>query len=243
MDIQVDTHTHTTASGHAYGTLKENAQAAHDAGLKGFVVTDHGPEIPGACPVFMISGVLRTVPDNIEGVRLFRGTEANIMDTQGTLDIGERYLACTDFAIASMHTLCYPPGDEDDNTEAVLNAIRNPYIDVIGHPGNPRYAIDAEALVAECWKLGKPMEINNHSFEGRKGSEPNCRNIIRLCKQYGVPVVVSSDAHCSYTVGKFDHALKALEEEDFPEELVLNADMDRFEEYLARRAERIREGQ
>lgn len=237
--IEVDTHTHTTASGHAYGTLRENAQAAHERGLKGFVVSDHGPEIPGACPVFMISGVLKTVPDEIEGVRMIRGTEANIMDENGTLDVGERYLSYTQFAIASMHTLCYPPQDEEANTRAVLGAIRNPYIDVIGHPGNPKYPIDARALVEECAKLGKPVEINNHSFEGRPGSEANCRQIIRLCKEYRVPVVVSSDAHCTYTVGEFDIALRVLEEEQFPEELILNADLDRFLGYIEKRRKRI----
>lgn len=240
MKIEVDTHTHTTASGHAYGTLKENAQAAAERGLSGFVVTDHGPQIPGACPVFMISGVLKTVPDEIEGVRMIRGTEANIMDDKGTLDIDEHYLSYTQFAIASMHTLCYPPGTKEQNTNAVLGAIRNPYIDVIGHPGNPKYPIDAEALVLECKRLGKPIEINNHSFAGRSGSEPNCRSIIRLCKEHGVPVVVSSDAHCTYTVGQFDTALAVLEDEDFPEELVLNASMDRFLGYLDRRQQRLK---
>lgn len=232
MRIEVDTHTHTTASGHAYGTLKENAQAAFEKGLKGFVVADHGPAIPGACPVFMLSGVLPTVPDHIEGVRMIRGTEANIMDTDGTLDIGERYLSFTEFAIGSLHTLCIEPGTVSQNTEAVINALHNPRIDVIGHPGNPKYPIDYEAFVRICKRLEKPVEINNHSFEGRKGSEHNCRKIMRLCKELGVHIVVSSDAHTSYTIGQFDYALRVLEEEDFPEELVLNADFDRFLGYL-----------
>lgn len=232
LRIEVDTHTHTTASGHAYGTLKENAQAAYEKGLKGFVVTDHGPAIPGACPVFMLSGVLPTVPDHIEGVRMIRGTEANIMDNKGTLDMPERQLSFTQFAIASMHRFCYPPEDEKHNTDAVIAAINNPWIDTIGHPGNPCYPIDQEAFIVECRRLGKPVEINNHSFRGRAGSEPNCRSIMRLCMKHGVRVVVSSDAHCSYNVGEFSYAVRVLEEEGFPEELVLNAEFERFLEYL-----------
>lgn len=239
MHIEVDTHTHTVGSGHSYSTLKENAVAAREAGLRGFVVTDHGPAIPGAGPSFALSSTLRTIPDEIEGVRMFRGTEADIMDTDGSLDIEDQHLAHTDFAVASLHSITFAPGQgEQANTEAMLRALDNPWIDVIGHPGNPRYPIDTEAFVRAVRDLGKLVEINNHSFAYRPGSAPNCLTIIRLCRQYDVRVVVSSDAHSCYAVGKFPCAVEALEQEGFPEELVLNADFDRFSAYVKARADR-----
>ena len=47
MKIEVDTHCHTIASGHAYSTIVENAKAASEKGLKMIAITDHGPAMPG----------------------------------------------------------------------------------------------------------------------------------------------------------------------------------------------------
>lgn len=68
MDIVVDSHTHTIASGHAYSTILENALAAKNKGLKLLCTTDHAPEMPGAlttgtsiikefCPAFCMRSV------------------------------------------------------------------------------------------------------------------------------------------------------------------------------------------
>ena len=46
--------------------------------------------------------------------------------------------------------------------------------------------------------------------------------------KYGVPVVVSSDAHFVNHVGYFKEALEMLESIQFPEELILNADEEAF---------------
>lgn len=238
LKIEVDTHTHTVLSGHAYGTLKENAQAAFAVGLKGFVCADHGPRIPSAAPQFTLTAVLAGIPDYIEGVRMFPGAEADIIDTHGTLDIEDTYLAVTDFVIASLHTITFPPGTRSENTAAVLGALTNPLVDCIGHPGNPKYPVDEEALVLETKRRGKVIEINNHSFRYRHGSDPNCRRIIRLCRRHDVPIVVSSDAHSSYGVGRFEQALAVLEDEGFPQEDILNGDFDRFQAYVAARRSR-----
>lgn len=239
LNVELDTHTHTVLSGHAYGTLKENAQAAFEIGLRGFVCADHGPEIPGAAPAFTLTAVLDGLPENIEGVRLVKGAEANIMDRDGTLDLAEPFLGVTEFVIASLHTVSFPPADRETNTAAVLSALSNPWVDCIGHPGNPKYPLDYEALVRRSQELGKPVEINNHSFKYRRGSDVNCREIIRLCRKMDVPVVVSSDAHSSYGVGHFERALAVLEDEGFPQELILNGDFGRFLRYLEGRRERV----
>ena len=45
--LVLDLHTHTLASGHAYGTIRENALAAHEKGLAGLGVSEHAPGMPG----------------------------------------------------------------------------------------------------------------------------------------------------------------------------------------------------
>ena len=238
LNVEVDTHTHTVLSGHAYGTLRENAQAACAIGLKGFVCADHGPLIPGGPPQFTLTAVLAGIPEYIEGVRMFPGAEADIIDTLGSLDIEDTYLSVADFVIASLHTITFAPADRQQNTDAVLGAMSNPLVDCIGHPGNPKYPIDYEALVLAAKDLGKVVEINDHSFGYRHGSDPNCRTIIRLCRRHDVPIVVSSDAHSSYGVGHFSRALAVLEDEGFPQEGILNGDFDRFSAYVKSRRQR-----
>lgn len=46
--------------------------------------------------------------------------------------------------------------------------------------------------------------------------------MLKLCKSYGVPVIVSSDAHFAGDVGRFPFAKDVLKEADFPENLVAN---------------------
>ena len=45
----LDLHTHTIASGHAYNTLYEMAQAAADKGLSLYGWSEHAPPLPGSC--------------------------------------------------------------------------------------------------------------------------------------------------------------------------------------------------
>ncbi len=238
MKIEIDTHTHTILSGHAHSTLIENAQCARKAGLKGFVVTDHGPEIQGAAPEFII-GTYYMFPGKIHGVRIYKGTEANITNFQGDIDITAPYLKKLDFVIASLHDIVIDPGTKEQNTAAILGALNNPYVDAIGHPGNPYFEADYDAVTAEAKRLGKLLEINNHSFTARKGSLENCSKIIRLCKENGVRIVVSSDAHICFKVGAFENSIREVEAEDFPKEMVVNRTVRSFEAYLSERKERI----
>ncbi len=238
MNIEVDTHTHTVLSGHAHSTLLENAAAAAKLGLKGFVLSDHGPKLPGACPEFNL-GTYPYLPDYIEGVRVYPGIEANIIDFSGSIDVSEKYIALTDYAIAGLHEVVLKPGTKAQNTEAVLAALSNPYIDVIAHPDNPKYELDYETIVKEAAKLGKLLEVNNHSFSYRKGGIENVAVYLPLCKTYGVRVAVSSDAHFALNMGSHALALRVIEEQSFPQELIVNATMDRFDGYLSERKSRL----
>ena len=48
----MDLHTHTIASGHAYGTVREMAQAAAERGVEILGITEHAPGIPGTAYPF-----------------------------------------------------------------------------------------------------------------------------------------------------------------------------------------------
>ncbi len=238
MHIEVDTHTHTVLSGHAHSTIMENAAAAARLGLKGIVMTDHGPRIHAAPPDYNI-GTYAYLPTHISGVRIYSGIEANIVDFEGSIDIRDRYLKQLDFAIAGMHEVVIDPGGKAKNTKAVIGALNNKYVDIISHPDNPSYELDYEAVIRETARLGKLVEINDHSFEYRSGGIEIARVLLDLCSKHGVRVAVSSDAHSAFGIGKFNAAKQQLEINGFPESLIVNLTMERFEGYLDERTKRI----
>ena len=117
--------------------------------------------------------------------------------------------------------------------------VHYPHVDAVSHPGNGQFQVDIETAVKAARGNNKLIEINNHSFAIRKGSEVNCKEFVLLCKKYDVRVICGSDAHISFDVGKFDRVYKLFEETDFPEELVLNTSVEKMEEYLIERRKRF----
>lgn len=227
MKIIADTHTHTIASGHAYSTLRENADAAANAGLLFLASTDHTGQIPGA-PSDIYFRNKDAFPKQLSGVHILYGCEVNIIDFAGGLDLPQQTLAGLEWVVASFHYLTLKPGTVEDHTRAWLGVAANPHVDVIGHCGNGTYQFDYEPVIQEFAIRGKIVEINTHSFKCRPNSAQNCRTVALLCKKYRVSVVISSDAHSEALVGNFEAGIRLLEEIDFPEDLVLNADERRF---------------
>lgn len=232
MKIAADFHCHTIASVHAYSTIRENIDAAKRLGLLALGITDHGWRMPEG-PVLSFFRSISTLPDHVEGLRLLKGVEANIMDFNGTLDMPEGCLKQLDYAIASFHQQCVVPGAVEDHTRAYLAVAENPYVRFIGHPGTPEYSFDYERVLPVFKKNGKIVEINAHTFICRRASIPNCRRIAELCKKYEVPIAVNSDAHSEWQLGAFDEALVMLEGIGFPEELIINANREGVEQFLA----------
>lgn len=234
MKIELDVHTHTIASGHAFSTIQEMAQAAADKGLKLLGITEHSPGIPGSCaPIYFRN--LYIVPRNMYGIELMLGAEINILDTEGNLDFDEHYLNMLDIRIAGIHSLCYTPGTPEENTQGMINTIANPYIHIISHPGDGTAKLLFEPIVQAAKEHHTLLEINNSSLRPSRHkveARPNNLEILRLCKQYEVPVILGSDAHISFDIATYNFAMKLVNEAEFPEELIINTDVKKFKDYL-----------
>jgi putative hydrolase len=237
MHIAIDTHTHSVASGHAYSTVDDLARGASEAGLEGFVLTDHGPAMPGTTHAYHF-GNLGVIPNPLDGMRFYKGIEANIMDREGSIDLDTPTLLRLDFVMGGLHELCLAPASREENTLAMVRALENPLVDAISHPGNSSYPIDVEAIVEAARANGKALEINNSSFKHRVKSKPFCLAIARRCAETGTRIVAGTDSHYWRDVGRFDLVLPVLEEAGVPEELVVNASVESFERFLAERRER-----
>lgn len=234
MNIELDVHTHTIASGHAFSTLQEMVKAASEKGLKLYGITEHSPGIPGTCdPIYFRN--LHVVPRRMYGVDLLLGAEINILDTEGHIDMDEAMLRILDIRIAGIHSLCYTPGTRAENTRGVINVIANPYINIISHPGDGTAELDFEPIVRASKEHHILLEINNSSLRPTRNkahARKNNLEILRLCKQYDVPVILGSDAHISFDIAAYDYVWDLLAETEFPEELIMNTSVEKFRTYL-----------
>ncbi len=235
--IKLDVHTHTIMSGHAYSTMQEMVTAAQQKHLDILGITEHAPGIPGTChPIYFRN--LHVVPRQYDGLRLLLGAELNILDTKGTLDLDEYYYKMLDLRIAGIHLLCWEGGTIEENTQGMINAIRNPWTQIISHPGDGTAELLFEPIVLAAKETKTLLEINNSSLNPVRKKETALKNnleILRLCKQYEVPVILSSDAHISYAIADYSFIWPLLQETDFPDQLIMNYDTERFLEYISRK--------
>ena len=158
MTPLLDLHTHTIASGHAYSTIQEMAQAAAQKGLQILGITEHAPSLPGACNAIYFRN-LHVVPREMYGVRLLMGVELNILDYTGRLDLDEHHYRCCDLRIAGMHILCWQGGTRLQNTDGMLTAIHNPWTHIISHPGDGTAELTYEPIVLAARNTHTLLEI------------------------------------------------------------------------------------
>lgn len=233
MKDLLDVHTHTIASIHAYSTLREMVTAAKAKGLSLLGISDHGPAMPGAIHKMYFANFKVIRPEDF-GIDIVMGIELNVIDYIGSTDLPERHLRKLDYAIVSLHDVCVPPGTTEQNTSALIGAMRQPKVKIIGHPDNPQFPVDYDALALAAKENHVLLEVNNSSHipESTRGTAESARALLTACKRHGTMVIVDSDAHIDNDVGRHDAALARLVENDFPEELVINGDPKAFRAWI-----------
>lgn len=237
MEILVDVHTHTIASGHAYCTLDENMKAAAEKKMKVVAMTDHTSGMPGGAHDYHFSN-LKAIPSVLHGVTLLKGAEVNIIDYEGTVDLENEVLKGLDLAIASLHPPCIDFADEQTITTCIEKVMENKYISMIGHPGDNRYPMDFKRMVEKAKETSTLLEVNNASLKPgsfRQGVRENLIIMLEHCKAFQMPVVIGSDAHFYTQIGDFTESIQLLEDLNFPQELVLNGQPEKLLEFLKKK--------
>jgi len=121
------------------------------------------------------------------------GSEVDILK-DGTLDYSDDILSQLDVVVCSVHS--YMNLESAAMTERLLEAIENPYTQIIGHPTGrlllrrEAFPYDMEKVLAACAKHGVAMECN--SFPDRLDLKDT---YLRMCKERGVKIVISTDSH------------------------------------------------
>lgn len=228
-----DVHMHSIMSGHAFGTVRELAAEAAARKLKLIGVTEHGPGIPGTCdPIYFRNFI--DAPRMLHGVEMLYGSEVNVLNS-GTVDLDERHLNCLDYAVAGIHGLCYENEGKVKNTDNVIRCMENPKVKFISHPDADTYPMDYPALVQGAKEYGVALEVNNSSLRKPK-LRPNCvenyAQMLPLCMEYGVNIIVNTDSHDPSQVGDFTLARALLEKIQMDETLILNNDLEKLKAFL-----------
>ena len=111
----------------------------------------------------------------------------------------------------------------------------DPKVRFISHPDANTYPMDYKALVEGAKEYNVALEMNNSSLRKpalRPGCMDNYRVMLPLCMEYGVNIIVNSDAHDPSQVGDFSLAERFLNEIQMDENLILNLDLVKLKAFL-----------
>ena len=239
--IETDLHTHTVASGHGYSTIDEMARGAFKKGIKLIAVTDHGPKMPDGSHAYYFSN-LAIVPDILHGVRIIKGVEANILD-DGILDLSDEILNCLDFVSAGIHGLTgHSLKNKDDYTDAMIKAMKNPYLDMITHPIQKSYPVDLEEVAIAAAENNIILELNSSSYNPKKGYirgiKRDSLKLLELANKYKFKLAINSDAHFYSEIGEFSNLDFIFSNKNFNKKLIVNRSLDSIMNYLKVRNKR-----
>lgn len=235
-DIVADLHMHSTWSDGKH-SIREMAEACIQRGLRAIAITDHSRSL-GIANGLSIERLLAQAEavrqlnaelgDEIE---VLAGTEMDIK-ADGELDYPDEILAQLDFVIASLHSGLQQKRPQV--TERLLKAIRNPHVDMIGHPSARQFpnreAVDADwdAVFAAAKARDTILEINANPL--RLDLKPE---LARLAKDLGVLLAINTDAHQIAHLDLMDfgvsNARRAWVE---PEHVVNTWTLERFQQWL-----------
>ena len=197
-DIKADLQTHSTWSDGKLSML-EMARAAAKRGIKVIAFTDHSVSLGVTGGLSMddhkkqaaeIKKIQKQLGDEI---LVLHATEVEIK-ADGSLDYPDEFLASLDLVLASMHTSLRQPREKV--TQRTLNAIRNPHVDIIGHPTGRLIPeregadLDMEAILQAAAETGVALEINAHP------SRLDLDDVYaRRAKDLGIPISINTDSH------------------------------------------------
>ncbi|MDO8431010.1 MAG: DNA polymerase/3'-5' exonuclease PolX [Candidatus Binatus sp.] len=223
-DLRGDLHTHSLyTDGRA--SIEEMVRQARESGLEYVAITDHSRRIAmahGLDPERLREQrrEVARIRKKISGIALLHGIEVDILD-DGKLDLPPDALAELDWVVASVHyKLEQNPAEM---TRRLIKAIRNPNVDVIGHPSGRLLGhrepsnFDLGEILRVAREEGCALEID---------SQPDRLDLTDTAciaaKRAGVKVVISSDAHSTREFALLEYGINQARRGWIEKEDVLN---------------------
>ena len=239
-----DYHTHTKYSRNHHGksTIEENVKVAVQKGLKEIGITEHGFD-------HIFFGVrrknikkMRAEIDRLNKIypiKIYLGIEANLISSEGDIDLTEDEQSWFDYIVMGYHTFGKPKSLKDyfnffrknsraykrnkytqeiidANTNAYIKAIRKNRINIISHLGS-KMKVDPVKIAKECIKTGTMIELNARRL---CFNAEETQQMINL----GTTFILDSDAHICKNVGECNKGLNWVIKQNIPLSQVANLD-------------------
>lgn len=197
-DLKGVLHAHSTWSD-GHNSIREMVEACLQRGFTYLGITDHSKA--AAYAGGLNEEALKRQHEEIERlqkeyqgrIRIFKGIECDIL-RDGALDFPDEVLATLDFVVASIHSQFTL--SQEEQTQRMLRAIANPYVDIVGHPtgrlllSREGYSLDLDAVIDAAAQHGVCIEINAHPSR----LDLDWR-FLRRARDKGIKIPVNPDAH------------------------------------------------
>lgn len=210
------------------GSIAGMADAGEARGYEYIAITDHtkGLKIAGGIDEARlleqareIQAVNAALAGKSSPLRVLRSAEVNL-NPAGQSDMEPDSLKGLDIVLGSFHSALRKT---DDQTERYLAALRNPDIQILGHPRGRIYNFrlglkaDWEKVFAEAARLNKAVEID--CYPDRQDLD---LTLVELAREAGTFISFGSDAHHPWQLIFLDLALAAALRAGVPPDRIVN---------------------
>jgi histidinol phosphatase-like PHP family hydrolase len=207
-------------------SIREMAEAAKDRGYEYIGITDHskGLKIAGGIDEKAlakqgreIAGVNRLIVGS--GLTVLRSIEMNL-NPRGEGDMDPKSLAQLDIVLGAFHSALRTT---EDQTPRYLAALRNPDIQILGHPRgriyNFRIGLKADwaRVFAQAAKRDKAVEID--SYPDRQDLNVA---LLKVARKEGVRISLGTDAHHAHQLEFIELGLAAALKAKIPPDRIIN---------------------
>lgn len=245
-----DYHTHTVFSKkkwlpykHGKNTFEENIERASELGLKEIAITDHGfnHRVYGTNikNIWKLNEQKKDLQEKYN-INVLSGVEANIISSEGDIDISPEEIKSLDILVVGFHTFVkgktFKEGfsmfccnffanlfkirskkNIEKNTRAYIKMLQKYPVDIISHLNYGIAKVDALTVAKEAVKTNTYIELNCKRIHLTK------EEIAEMVKM-GVKFIVDSDAHSIDRIADFNLARKVIKEYNIPSENIANKD-------------------
>jgi histidinol phosphatase-like PHP family hydrolase len=225
--LRGDLQMHTTWSDGS-GSVRQMAESAQERDYSYIAITDHskGLKIAGGIDEGELSkqgqeieAVNESLAHRSSRLRVLRSIELNL-NPRGEGDLAESALRHLDIVLGSFHSALRKT---EDQTERYLAALRNPNIQILGHPRgriyNYRLGLSADwpKVFAAAAERGKAVEIDAYPDRQDLSIE-----LLLLAQKAGCYISIGTDAHHPWQLGFIELGLAAALLAGIQQERILN---------------------
>jgi len=245
-DLKGPLHNHSTYSDGKHN-LREMAEYCISLGYEYLGMADHSQSAIYAGgldidKVMQQQEEIRKLNSELAPFRIFAGIESDILG-DGSLDYPEHVLETFDFVVASVHSSLGM--DRQKATARLLNAIKNPFTTILGHPTarlllrRDGYPLDHQTVIDACADHQVVIEIN---------ANPRRLDLdwrwVHYALEKGVTLSINPDAHEKGAFRHMKYGVLVGRKGGLTKEKTLNAlSREELEVYFAERKKRRGERQ